>query len=247
MLNDRLAAQQDGFMREVDEALREDQMVGAFKRYGKSVGLSIMAGLAALGGYLFWDHQQKDAAGERSEKTILALEKYTAGPASAEGAVKDIAPLTKDGPAGSKAVAAMLTAAITQQQGKSEDAAKAYAAIAADSSVPQPYRDLATLREVSIHFDSMPPQQAVDRLKSLAVPGNAWFGSAGELLGLAYLKQNKPDLAGPMFAAIAKDKSVPESLRARARLVAGQLGADPGDQPTLAAADAGASPAAPQK
>jgi hypothetical protein len=91
---------------------------------------------------------------------------------------------------------------------------------------------------VSIRFDSLPPQQVIDRLKPLAVPGNAWFGSAGELVGMAYLKQGKPELAGPLFAAIGKNTEVPSSLRSRMRQVAGQLGYDAGtdDVTTPAAA-----------
>lgn len=61
-----MAAQQDGFLREVDEALREDQMVGAMKRYGKVVGAAIAVGLLGLAGYLYWDHSQKAASAERS-------------------------------------------------------------------------------------------------------------------------------------------------------------------------------------
>lgn len=232
---DRLAAQQDGFLREVDEALREDQMVGALQRYGKPVGFAIVAGLLALAGYLYWDHTQKQASADRSERMVLAMEKAAAGPASADGALKEFDALAKDGSAGSTAAAALTAAAIRAQQGKVEEASKAYAAIAADSSAPQPFRDLATLRDVAMRFDALPPQQVIDRLKALAVPGNAWFGSAGEMTGLAYLKLNKPDQAGPMFAAVAKDKAVPESLRARARLLAGQLGFEAGDAPTRAA------------
>ncbi|MFM5885098.1 MAG: tetratricopeptide repeat protein [Novosphingobium sp.] len=224
--DDRQAAQQDGFLREVDEALREDQLVGALKRYGRIVGTAIVVGLIGLAGYLFWDHNQKQAAGERSERMILALEKAQAGPSSADASLKEFDALAKDGSAGSKAAAALTAAALRQQQGKTDEAAKAYAAVAADSAVPQPYRDLATLRDVAMRFDALPPQQVVDRLKPLAVPGNAWFGTAGELAGLAYLKQGKPDQAGPLFAAVAKDKAVPQSLRARASLLAGQLGYD---------------------
>lgn len=243
-MNERLAAQQDGFLREVDEALREDQMVSVLTRFGKPIALGIAVGLLGLAGYLYWDHSTKAAAGERSEKTVLALEQVTAGPTSAETAAKELEALAKDGTDGSKAAAAMLAAGLKQQQGKTEEAAKAFASIAADSGVPQPYRDLATIRETTIRFDALPPQQVVDRLKPLAVPGNAWFGSAGELVGMAYLKQGKADLAGPMFAAVAKDKGVPKSLQARARLLAGQLGADPGEDPDKPAEN-GAAPAQP--
>ena len=59
-----------------------------------------------------------------------------------------------------------------------------------------------------------------------ATPGNAWFGSAGEMVAMAYLKQGKENLAGPLFAAIAKDDEVPQSLRTRTRQLAGLLGYD---------------------
>lgn len=223
---EQAAAQQDVFLREVDDALREDELKSILTRYGKPIGGAIAAGLLALAGYLYWDNSTKQAAAERSEQAIIALDKLDAGNAAA--ALADLEPLTKDGSDGSQAAAAMTRAAILVQQGKTEEAIKAFAAISANSSVPQAYRDLATIREVSLRFDAMQPQQVVDRLKPLAVPGNAWFGSAGELVGMAYLKMGKPDQAGPLFAAISKNTEVPSTLRTRMRQVAGQLGYDAG-------------------
>jgi len=224
------------FLREVDDALREDELKSILTRYGKPIGGAILAGLLGLAGYLWWDNSNKQAAGERSEQAIIALDKLEAGNAAA--ALADLEPLTKEGSDGNKAAAAMTRAAIMVQQGKTEDGAKAFAAIAADTAMPQAYRDLASIREVSIRFDAMPPQQVIDRLKPLAVPGNAWFGSAGELVGMAYLKLGKPDQAGPLFAAIGKNTDVPQTLRSRMRQVAGQLGYDAGtdDVPSLAPA-----------
>jgi hypothetical protein len=43
---------------------------------------------------------------------------------------------------------------------------------------------------------------------------------------MAYLKQGKNDLAGPLFASIAKDEDVPQTLRSRTRQMAGILGYD---------------------
>lgn len=213
-------------MREVDDALREDQLKSVLSQYGKPIGAAIFIGLLALAGYLWWDNSAKQAAAQRSEQAIIALDKLEAGNAAA--ALADLEPLTKQGSDGSKAATAMTRAAILVQQGKTEDGAKAFAAIAADESVPQAFRDLATIREVSLRFDKLTAQQVVDRLKPLAVPGNAWFGSAGELVGMAYLKMGKPDQAGPLFAAIGKNTEVPPTLRTRMRQVAGQLGYDAG-------------------
>lgn len=224
--DEQAAAQQDVFLREVDDALREDEFKSLVTRYGKPVGGVIAAGLLALAGYLWWDNSTKQAAGELSEKAIIALDKLEVGNASA--AMADLEPLIREGGDGSKAAAAMTRAAILVQEGKTEDGAKAFAVIAADQGMPQAFRDLATIREVSLRFDALQPQQVIDRLKPLAVPGNAWFGSAGELVGMAYLKLGKPDQAGPLFAAIGKNQEVPSTLRTRMRQVAGQLGYDAG-------------------
>ena len=234
--DEQAAAQQDVFLREVDDALREAELKSILSRYGKPIGGAIAAGLVMLAGYLWWDNSTKQAAGERSEQATIALDKLEAGNAAA--ALADLEPLTKDGSDGSKAAAAMTRAAILVQQGKAEDGAKAFAAIAADETVPQAYRDLATIREVSLRFEAMQPQQVIDRLKPLAVPGNPWFGSAGELVGMAYLKLGKPDQAGPLFAAIGKNTEVPATLRTRMRQVAGQLGYDAGTDDVSAPAAA---------
>ena len=66
----------------------------------------------------------------------------------------------------------------------------------------------------------------VDRLKPLAVPGNPWFGSAGEMVAISYLNMNKSDLAGPLFAQLAKDETVPPTIRSRALQMAGVEGID---------------------
>ena len=44
-------AQQDVFMREVDDALREDQLKTALSQYGKLAAVAVVALLLALGGW----------------------------------------------------------------------------------------------------------------------------------------------------------------------------------------------------
>lgn len=235
---ERDAAQQDGFLREVDEALREEQVVDAFKRFAKPVGALLVVGLLALGAYLYWDNSVKGDAGRRSEQAMIALDKLQAG--QLDAAAKDFEALAKDGPDVSRTLALVNLAAIAAEQGKIDEAAKKFAAIAADPKAPKLYRDLAAVREVSLRFDTMKPDDVIARLKPVAVPGNAYFGTAGELLGMAYLDAGKPDLAGALFAQIGQDKTVPQSIRVRVRQIASGLGYDGGfDLPSEAPATAG--------
>jgi len=140
-------------------------------------------------------------------------------------------------------------AAIAAKAGNTPEAIKRFAAVAGDASLPQAFRDLGTVREVTLRYDTMKPEEVVARLKPLAVPESAFFGSAGELVGMAYLDMGKPQEAGAMSAAIGKDKNTPSTLRSRMRQLAGGLGFDAGiDDPELeAGAEASASPSADAK
>ena len=223
-LAERKQAEDNALIREVDDAVRQDSMSNAAKRYGIPALAVIVAGLVGFGGYLLWHGNQQESLETRSEELVRAMDTLAAG--HVDNADKALAKVADGAPAGTKASADLLRAGIALQQGRKADAVKLYEAVAADSDVAAPYRDLATVRAVAANFDEMKPDDVVARLKPLAVPGNPWFGSAGEMVGVAYLKQGKNNLAGPLFASIAKDKDVPETSRNRARQLAGLLGVD---------------------
>lgn len=220
----RRQAEQGGvFMREVDDALRQDQVESFLRRYGKPLLAVIVLGLLAFAGYLYWSHRQKAAAETSAEQLILALDDLDAGNAAA--AQQKLTPLAGGG--GNEAVMAQLTqAGMAMEKGQADQAARLYSQVARNEGAPKPLRDLATVREVAAAFDKLPPQTVIDRLSALAQPGNPWFGTAGEMVGVAYLKQGKVKQAGPLLVKIAKDKTQPEALRARVRQLAGQLGYD---------------------
>ncbi|SFS04379.1 tetratricopeptide repeat protein [Sphingomonas jatrophae] len=217
-------ANQDAFFREVDEELRAAQLKRAWRRYGVLIGALVVLALMALAGALYWQHRRAaalDARAEAFDGAIAALGDGREAPARAA-----LGTLAADG-SDTYAVAARLTqAGLAQSKGDLKAAAAQFRTIAADTNVPQPFRDLATIRGTAAEFDTLAPAQVIERLKPLAVAGGPWFGSAGEMTALAYLKMNQPAKAGPLFAALAKDKTLPETLRARAVRISGQLGVD---------------------
>ena len=89
--------------------------------------------------------------------------------------------------------------------------------IAADGEpAADPIATPRLIRQTALEFDSLKPDQVIARLQPLAKPGNPWFGSAGEMTAMALIKQGKNAEAGRLFAAIAKDKTVPEIASRRA-------------------------------
>jgi hypothetical protein len=117
-------------------------------------------------------------------------------------------------------------AASMLQRGDNAGAAKGFAAIANNASLDQPWRDLALVRQTAAEYDGLTPATVIARLKPMAVKGHPWFGSAGEMVAVAYLNSGQRPLAGKLFAEIGKDEQVPESIRSRAVQMAGALGVD---------------------
>lgn len=214
----------EAFFREVDDALRQDKLTSFWTRYGRWLVALILLGLLAFGGWLWWNHQAQQKAGERGEELAKTFEALEAGD-KAEAA-KQADALGDAGQPGYRAAAMLIKAAIALEGGDDKAAIAQYKAIGADEKLGQPYRDLALIRQTALEFDQMQPQQVIDRLKPLAVEGNPWFGSAGEMVAIAYMKLRKPELAGPLFAAMSKDEGVPETIRTRAVQMAGLLGVD---------------------
>jgi len=215
----------DAFFREVDDEVRREQMATAARRYGAAfVGLVLIA-LIVLGGFLWWRSHRDAVAGERGETLIAAMASLSAGQDAQAG--KPLQGLAGTGTKGYAPLARMLQADILVKDGKAPAAATAFLAIANDASVPQQLRDVAMLRATSIDFDTITPQAALVRLKPLAVTGNPWFGSAGEMAGVAYMRMNQPNQAAAMFVAITKDPMVPQTLRSRVAQLAADLGANP--------------------
>lgn len=220
----RDAAQRDMLLREVDDAVRQEDAAQFAKRYGKIVAGVLVVGLAAFGGWLVWQDQREGQLEEGSEALVIALDELQAN--NLDAADREFAAIQEDGTPAASAAAQMLRAGIAADKGETARAAELYFALAEDGDAPQAYRDLASIRGVAAQFDTMKPQDVIDRLKPLATPGNAWFASAAELVAMAYMQQGKRDLAGPLFAAIAQSEEAPQTVRSRARQMAGLLGVD---------------------
>lgn len=211
------------FMREVDDAVRQDQLLGFWQRYGRWILVAVVVGLVAFGGCLYWQHYSKTQSEVVSEQMDAVL---TTAAGGGTPDAKQLDALTKADQPGYRASALLAQAGVASRKSDAKGAITLYAAMAADTKLDQPYRDLALIRQTALEFESLKPQQVVDRLKPLAVEGAPWFGSAGELVAIAYMKMGKTDLAGPIFAAMAKDANVPQSIRSRARQMAGLMGID---------------------
>ena len=222
----------EAFLREVDEELRRDQMADLWKRWGRLLVVAIVAGLIAFGGYLWWRDYQAKQAGLEGEKLNAAIEQLARN--EIDQAAPALKELSQSSRPGYRAAAQLAAGAVAAQKGDTAAAVAAFSAVAKDKDAGQALRDLALIRQTTIEFDTLPPDQVISRLQSLAQKGTPWFGSAGELTAIAHLKAGRPKDAGAIFAALAADQAVPSSIRSRAAQMASVLGIpiNPADLPS---------------
>ena len=214
----------ESFVREVDENLRRDQLRETAERYGTWIIAGVVLFLAAVGGYLYWQHRQDQQAIANSEAMSAALQK--AGSGNVKGAEADLVPLSDSSNDVTRATALLGRAALATQRNDRKVASDIFKQVAADDGLPQAFRDVATVRGTMIDFDTMKPDEVIARLKPLVEPGKPFYGTAGELTAMAMLVKGDRAGAGRLFATIAADKQVPQTIRDRAVQIAGSLGID---------------------
>jgi hypothetical protein len=202
----------DEFIREVDEEYRRERVLAIWRRYsGLIVAVAILV-VAGVGGWRYWQHtqqQQAEAAALRFDDAVRL---------SREGKLdeseKALGAMVGDAPAGYRLLARFRLAAETGRQNPA-DGAKAYDALASDSSVDGTMQDLARLRSAMLRLDAGDPAATARDLERLAAPTNPWRHTARELLGLAAMKRGDFDAAGRWFDQIASDRDTPAALRGR--------------------------------
>ena len=214
----------ESFVREVDENLRRDRAQEFLKKHGPWIAGAVLLFLAAVAGWLYWQDRQVKQAAAETERLNTAMSQLGSGQVA--GAETQIETLAKSDADGVRAAARLTRAAIALDKGNRKAAIDEYRAVMDDERLADPYRDLATIRLTALEFDQMKPADVIARLDELAKPGNPWFGSAGELSAMALLKLGRRAEAGRMFAAMAADANVPNTIRSRAVQIAGTLGVD---------------------
>lgn len=212
------------FVREVDENLRRDRLRDLSKKYAGWIVTAVVLFLAAAGGFIYWENHRL----EQSEKGVEQLAQIYADAAQGKtaSAPQQLDGLAKQGREAVRATALFDRAGVALSQGDQKLALTKYREIAGDDSLAQPFRDLALIRQTALEFDRLTPEQVINRMAPLAKPGAPWFGSAGEMTAMAMIKQGRKAEAGRLFAAIARDTQVPETIRARAVQIASTLGVD---------------------
>ncbi|SFT43262.1 hypothetical protein SAMN05444141_101519 [Pseudovibrio denitrificans] len=213
--------------REVDEEVRSDQFSKLWKRFAPVVYLTaglIVVGTAGYRGYEYWQTKQSQAAGTEFLEAVKLSDAGNYAEAQAafvsmEGAI-----------GGYPMMAKMRVGTELALEGKSDEAIKAFEAVAADSSTPTIYKGLANIRAAYLLLDSGDLAAVKKHTEVLAVAGNTWRFSALEILGAAEYKAGNLEAARTRFSEIVNDAAAPSDISGRAQiyleLITSALGKD---------------------
>jgi Tetratricopeptide repeat-like domain len=128
------AGSDEAFLREVDDAVRA----------------LVVIGLGAFAGYIFYQNAQKAAADKQSEVFIAAVDKLKAG--DDKNARTELTKLVAAPQPGYNAMAQLLLANLDGEKGNEKAALATYKKVSSDSALPEPFRNLALIRQTAMAF-----------------------------------------------------------------------------------------------
>jgi len=212
----------DEFIREVDEAVRQDRWLQLAREYGVYLiagALAIVLGTAAGVGWRTWEHNQRL---EEARRYTAAEELLRQGkPAEA---AKAFLALAQDADGGYAIIARLRAAEAQAKAGEAKGAEQALSTLSSSDQAAPEYRELGQLLAVQRDFDSADPATLTSRLAGLTAPGAPWRYSALELQALAQLRAGQTDAARHTLGDLVQDPGTPPDLSRRSAELLASLG-----------------------
>ena len=216
-------ANEDSFINEVTEEVRRDKLFALFRRYGPIAALLIVL---FVGGAAFNEYrksQAESAAQATGDSLIAALEQDEAS-ARADSMAELV---QSEAPSAKSAVLGLLNASVLAEGGDIEGAIAAYAVVAGSEVAPKVYRDVATLKSAILGAGTVDPEQRIQQLAAITVPGNSFRLLGLEQRALAEVEMGEIERALETLQSIMVDAEVTDDLRNRAAQLIVALGGTP--------------------
>jgi hypothetical protein len=237
----RGSAQSDDFIREVNEAVRQDRWLKLSKQYGAYVigaALAVVIGTAAGVGWRAWQDRQLQAEAERYMAAADLLRQNR--PADAAQAFDALA---RDSDSGYAVLARLQAAQALGQAGDTAGKLKMLDQLAKDDDAASLYRDLGELLAAQAQFGEASEDNLASQLEKLTAVDNPWRYSALELSALAQLRAGDTEAARATLASLVDDPRTPPNLGRRAAELLAALGGSPDADVAGTPGSPGATPA----
>ncbi|KEJ90097.1 tetratricopeptide repeat protein [Sulfitobacter donghicola] len=211
----------DGFIEEVTEELRRDQMLAKLKRYG---WIAVLAVLLIVGGAAFSEYRKAQARAE-AEALGDAMLGALDSPEAAER-VSALQSVAASDPQAS-AVLALLTASEQLAADDLEGAVSNLNAVATSGDIPQIYRQIAQFKALTLQAETLDASARKQGFEALAAGTGSLRLLAQEQLALILVQEGDEAGAIEAYQNILSDAGVTPDLQQRALQVIVALGGEP--------------------
>ncbi len=221
-MRSRDSGNSDEFIREVDEAVRQDRWLSVWKQYNAYIIAAVLAVVigttSGVGWRTYQDSQRAANAKGLADATALLAEER---PAEAAAAFKALA----EEAGGGVAVVARLRAAEAEKQAGNQEAKLALLeSLAGDGEVSSLYQRLARLLATQEMFSDSDADAMIDELDQAATPDNPWRASLIELKAIAEMKAGRIEEARGTLETLLEGEDTPANLQRRAGELLNALG-----------------------
>jgi hypothetical protein len=230
----RGAGNSDEFIREVDEAVRQDRWTRLWKQYGVyaiGAAVAIVLGTGAGVAWRSWQESQRQDEARRysAAEALLRQDKPTEAAAAFRA-------LAENADSGYRVVARLRAAQAEAEAGESAAAQQTLDQLAESDGAKPVYSELGDLLTLQRDLDHADPGDLESRLAALTAGDAPWRYSALELEALAQLRAGDTDGARSTLEKLLSDPRTPPNLSRRAaELMASIGGPAPGAEDTSGA------------
>lgn len=206
--------QQDAFIREVDEDLKNESMKKLWDKYGLFITICVVVALSLAVSYESIKAWYIKRAENWSDTYAVALNLQNQGKYDESLAALNV---IIDGKFGAFAdLAKMQQVNVLLDQGKEEEAIIALGTIANDKDFNKQLRDLAIIKLASHRLDTATSEEIKNILEPIA-SDNAWYGTAQEMLAIVAVRDGNIEEAKNIYQSLLDNTSVSDELKNRVR------------------------------
>ncbi|PCI40329.1 MAG: hypothetical protein COB46_07010 [Rhodospirillaceae bacterium] len=224
MADDTQKAQENALHREVDDDLREEQMMMLWKRFGSYIiGVAVLI-VAIVAGYQGW--KQYDLSTRTAQGDSFYSASLLAKSGNIDEAVQAFAQLSKDSDGGYGTLARFQQAALMAAGGDTSGAAALYKDLAKNNAADVAMGGLANIlgAMLEINTGGYDVSGMTMRLESISGDDHPYRYSARELLGLVFMGSGDTQKALENFTKLSEDTKTPSGIRSRAQNLVKHLG-----------------------
>jgi hypothetical protein len=210
----------DEFIREVDEAVRQERWLKLWKQYGTYLIAAVAAIVLGTAAGIGWREYQTSARLDEARRFIAATEMLEAG--QHETAALAFESLAADARSGYRDLARLRVAAARAAAGDPAGRQSALGEVTAAADAAD-VRQLGRLLVLQRDVDQGTGAAAED-LEPLTRDGVPWRHSAAEMQALAQIRAGQTDAARDTLRSLADDPMAPVNLSRRAAELLAALG-----------------------